>query len=131
MSKFFWSWIGAVVCLVGLGCGGAGLGPTEFIVRVDSISAPDAIAATDTLIVRFWGRLGPDGCSRLDEFDTGRAPGVFEITFHGERLERGQCTDMPVALIHDETILPPMQDPFTIRVRQPDGTTLNKSVRIR
>ena len=131
MSKLFWSWIGAVVCLAGLGCGWAGLGgPTKFIVRVDSISAPDAIAATDTLVVRFWGRIGATGCSRLDRVETAPGPGLFEITFHGER-DDGLCTQMPVSLIHDETILPPMQDPFTIRVRQPDGTTLIKSVRIR
>lgn len=120
-----------MVCLAGVACGSAGLEPTEFIVRVDSMSAPDAIAATDTLIVRFWGKLGPDLCSRLEGVETARGPGTFEVTFRGERSVRGQCLQMPAALMDDETILPPMQDPFTIRVRQPDGTVLTKTVRVR
>lgn len=131
VSKFIWRSMCAVACLAGLGCDLVGPDTTAFIIRVDSMSALDSIAATDTLTVRFWGKIGGNGCSWLDRVETARSQGLLEITFHGRRRQRGLCTQMPTVLKHDETIRPPMQDPFAIRVMQPDGTTLVKSVRIR
>ena len=47
-------------------CDRLGLGPNQFIIKVDSISAPDTLRTTDTLRVRSWGFIGPSGCYRLD-----------------------------------------------------------------
>lgn len=118
------------MALSGLGCRGLLTAPTEFTIFVNSISAPDAIAPADTLVVRFQGYIGPDQCSRLDRVDRERSPGALDIAFRGERDDGGLCLQMPAPLDHVEKVLPPMQDPFTIRVRQPDGTHLVKTVRI-
>jgi hypothetical protein len=38
---------------------------------------------------------------------------------------------MPAVLDHVEHVAPPLEDPFRIRVLQPDGTVLQKVVRVR
>lgn len=103
----------------------------EFVVQVDSITGPASVSSTETLTVRFWGRLGPDLCSRLDRVDRDRTPDALELRFHGERSMDGGCPQMPAILDHQEEIAPPFGDPFTVRVSQPDGALLEKVVRVR
>lgn len=119
--------------LAGLGCDPTGVTTKRFVVRVDSISAPDSITPTEALTVRFWGNLGPDLCSRLDRVDKHRFAGGIELRFHGVRATGGgDCLQMPAALQHDEMVAPPLENPFTIRVLQPDGVPpLERQVRVR
>jgi len=104
----------------------------HFVIRVDSISAPETIAAAETLRVRFRGRIGPDLCSRLERVEKGHGPGILEVRFHGERTRPSgtDCLDMLALLEHEEQVPPPLDDPFTIRVLQPDGSRLEKIVRV-
>jgi hypothetical protein len=90
-----------------------------------------AIAPNDTLTARFYGRIGPNGCFRLSRVERGRGPGLLELRFHGERKENGDCLQMPAVLDHIERVPPPVEDPFGIRVLQPDGSALQKIVRVR
>lgn len=107
-----------------------GGGPAvHFIVPVDEITAPDTVAQGDTLTVRFSGTIGPDLCSRLERVERHRAPGLLELTFHGERPDGGNCLQMPAALDYVEKVAPPLEDSLTIRVLQPDGGRLEKVVR--
>lgn len=109
-----------------------GRGTEHFLITVNSIAAPDTIAPGDTLTARFSGAIGPDGCSGLDRVERSRSAGLIELRFHGVRSEGGgDCLQHPVALDHVEEILPPVEDPFMIRVRQPDGSVLEKVVRVR
>jgi hypothetical protein len=104
--------------------------PTEeFTIRVDSISAPAAIGPDDTLTVRFFGWVGSSGCSRLERVEKALGPGGMQVKFHGER-SGSDCTQMPVALEHEERVPPSLQDPFTIKVVQPSGPPLEQVVRI-
>jgi hypothetical protein len=56
-------------------------------------------------------------------------PDHLEVRFHGVR-RGGDCTQMPVALEHMEIVLPPLDDPFTIRVLQPGVVPLEQAVRV-
>ena len=117
--------------LISSGCGLLDSGTDSFVIRVDSISAPDAVAPADTLTARFFGGIGPDLCSRLVRVEKRSEPGVLEVRFHGERDEDGgDCLQLARFLDHEEEILPPLEDPFTIRVLQPDGAPLERVVRI-
>jgi hypothetical protein len=104
---------------------------SRFIVRVDSISAPDAIGVSETLSVVFRGSVGADGCSRIARVERRRTPNSLDVAFHGERTRSGECTQMPVSLDHEEQIAPPLEDPFTVRVLQPSGPALEKLVQVR
>jgi hypothetical protein len=103
---------------------------THFIIRVDSIAVPEAVAAGDTLSARIFGRVGPDQCSRVDHVERGRGPGLLTLTFHGRRVEGGDCLHMPAVLDHVEIVAPPLEDPFAIRINQPEGSVLERVVRV-
>jgi hypothetical protein len=125
------SWPLPLLLLAGIltsGCDILG-GDERFVVRVDSISAPAAVDAGTALEVRFHGWVGPNGCSSLSRVEKRAAPQLLEIRFHGVR-RGGNCTQMPVPLEHAERAEPPLSDPFTIRVLQPDGATLERVVRV-
>jgi hypothetical protein len=111
------------------GCDILGFGDESFVVRVDSISAPAEVDAGTALEVQFHGYVGPDGCSSLSRVEKRVAPQLLEIRFHGVRRS-GNCTQMPVPLEHTERAEPPLSDPFTIRVLQPDGASLERVVRV-
>jgi hypothetical protein len=111
------------------GCDILGSGDESFVVRVDSISAPAAVDAGTALDVQFHGYVGPNGCSSLSRVEKRAAPQLLVIRFHGVRRS-GNCTQMPVSLEHAERAEPPLSDPFTIRVLQPDGATLERVVRV-
>jgi hypothetical protein len=131
----FYPAIAAVVLLVlGLsaGCTNAfEMDGNRFVINVDSISVPDTIGPNDTLTARFHGRIGPNQCFQLSRVERGRGVGLLELRFHGERKENGDCLQMPVLLDHIEEVPPPVEDPFRLRVLQPDGSALEKIVRVR
>lgn len=118
-----------VVLLAATGCDPFG-GTEEFVVQVDSITGPASVSSTETLTVRFFGRLGPNLCYVLDHVDRNRTPDALELRFHGEN-RGGTCFQQPATLEHREEIAPPFGDPFTVRVSQPDGALLEKVVRVR
>lgn len=101
----------------------------DFVIRVDSISGPSTIGPDQALAVRFWGSIGPSGCYHLIDSPSGRAPDRFEIQFLGE-FRRATCTLDPIPLMHDVELQPPFQSPFTIRVLQPSGQPLEKTVHV-
>ncbi len=113
--------------LLASGCGILEGDATRFIVRVDSIVAPASVGPEGPLVVRFLGMIGPNGCSRLAEVPSGRSPGLLEVQFHGE-LRDGVCTQEPVLLDYQQELAPPFLDPFVIRVLQPSGPPLERSV---
>ncbi len=121
-----------VVLGVSAGCSNPfGSGTERFLIAVNSIAAPDTIAPSDTLTARFLGSIGSDGCSGLDRVERSRSTGLLELRFHGVRSEGGYCPQQPQPLDHVEEVLPPVEDPFIIRVIQPDGSALEKVVRVR
>lgn len=111
-------------------CDVFGVGSERFLVRVDSVSAPAMVALGDTLRMTFFGRVGPDGCSRLEHVAKHATQSSLDIEFHGQRDEHGNCTQMPVELRHEESVLPPLRDPFHVRVGQPRGVVLERVIRI-
>jgi len=101
-----------------------------FIVRVDGVVAPPAMAGNDTLIVWFYGNVGSDGCSRVEYVQKYLTRAQLEVTFHGKYDGRPGvvCTFQPVALHYPEVVVPPLSSPFTIIVHQPDGALLRRVV---
>lgn len=103
----------------------------EFVIRVDSISAPASVEPGEPLNVRFHGIIGSNLCYRLDRVERSATAEQLSIRFHGKK--RGgfrDCAQQPAVLEHEETISPPLQDPFTITVRQPSGAPLTRVVAI-
>lgn len=102
-----------------------------FTIRVDNVIAPDSIDALATLLVRFTGKIGPDQCSRFDHVEQRSIGAGVEFHFRGARKRNSDCGQMPVSLYYERRLPPPLPDPYTIRVVQPDGTNLEKVIRVR
>jgi hypothetical protein len=114
--------------------------PTEtFVVRVDSVIAPSQIGGGDTLTIKLHGVIGPNLCYRFKEFVAVRTEARLELTVLGEVPDlRGKGCPTALAELRDDNhrlgkpfvIGPPIVDPFSIVVHQPDSTTLEKVVRV-
>jgi hypothetical protein len=104
----------------------------EFVIRVQSIDAPETTKATDPLTVRFYGSIGANSCYQLHDVRSDRTQNSLNITFIGKVLQsRGSaCMDQLALLEHAVTVQPPLKNPFVITVHQPDGTTLTRSVTV-
>ncbi len=100
----------------------------HYTIRVDSISAPYAVAATDTLRVRFHGFVGRDGCWNVASVEKQVRPDALEVLFRGEHHEGYTCTQMVVYLDHTEVVPPPIRTPFTVTAHEPDGSTITRVV---
>lgn len=118
----------ALICIASA-CGILDSGPESFVVRVDSIVAPTIVKPDAPFTVTFFGLVGPNGCYSLVDVATTRTPGSLLIQFNGEKVDR-VCGQEPVPLDHTLDLLPPFVDPFVIRVTQPSGPALEKSVRV-
>jgi hypothetical protein len=103
--------------------------PEDFIVRVSDVAAPETLQPGEPLHVVFFGLIGADQCAQLREVERRVGPDLLEVRFHGRREGR-TCLQTPSQLEHRETVQPPLQDPFTIRVLQPAGPPLVRTVRI-
>jgi len=108
------------------------VGPDDehFVIEPDSISAPASIGPGDTLRVRFFGSIGPDGCSRMERVYMRLTAAELQMEFFGIRSHGGACTQMPVVLDHAESVPPPIGTSFTITVFR-RGPALQRTVTVR
>jgi hypothetical protein len=90
---------------------------------------PGAVSGGAAFDVFFFGPVGPDGCHRFKAFRTNRSSTEANVTVVGQRVT-GECTQAPVYLSGEPlTIAPPVTDPFTLRVHQPNGAVLTRIIR--
>lgn len=77
----------------------------------------------------FYGPVGPNACYRFKAFRMTRSSAAADITVVGESVT-GLCPQVPVYLSGEPlTIAPPVSDPFTLRVHQPNGAVLTRIIR--
>ncbi len=98
-------------------------------IKVDSITHPDTVSITDTLIIKFYGTVGPDGCHSFSHFEEHKKTNELELTVWGTKRIRGLCTDVMVFLDGKEyKTLPNKRGLFQIKVIQPDNSFFIDSV---
>jgi hypothetical protein len=122
-------WQAGMIGLALAGCGLFGPSVERYIIRVDQIIVPRVTTAGDTLWVRFQGAIGPSGCYWLARVDRKVSRTSLDVTFRGEH-EDALCTQAPVALDYTIPVPPPLQDPFTITVHQPDLSVMTRVVAV-
>lgn len=101
----------------------------DYQIKVDSLDAPAAAPASDTMIITLHGTVGPSGCYQLDHFEEQRQAGSLTLKAWGKHYDT-VCTQAIVEMHQEYKIAPPFKDPFEIRVEQPDGSVLTHTVRI-
>jgi hypothetical protein len=101
-----------------------------FVVEVDSIEVPSSVQSTDTLDLRLFGTIGPNGCHQFDHYEASRTSSSLVLKVIGQRKEGG-CTDMIVTLDREYRVSPPLDGSvFVINIKQPDGSLLRDSVEV-
>jgi hypothetical protein len=100
-------------------------GPVEFIVRVDSMSHPSFAATTDTITIRLFGTVGPDGCHSFSHFEDTWQPLRLDLTVWGQVSAAAGCPDVMVYLNGKEyKLVATQQGWLSINIQQPDGSIL-------
>ena len=97
----------------------------RYVARVDSVRFAGQPAPSDTLRLRLFASLGPDGCHQLEEISAQKSPGRVDLTVYGVRTSDGFCMPLPARL--DDwafTVPPPFSETLLLVVHQPDGSEL-------
>ncbi|HSW55119.1 MAG TPA: hypothetical protein VLH59_08520, partial [Ignavibacteriaceae bacterium] len=58
---------------------------TYFKIMVDSLSYQDTISVSDTLKIKFYGFVGPDGCHKFSRFELHKKTNDLELTVWGSK----------------------------------------------
>ena len=118
------AWIGGIGLTFGSGCR-VGDDLVPFVIAVDSIVAsPTTIQDGSALHLTFYGTMGPDLCWMFDHIDSARTNSLYDATFHGRHVVRSGCPQTISLLQQEVTLGPPFNDPFIVRVHQPNGSLL-------
>jgi hypothetical protein len=117
------------------GCSIISVGPSTstFTIEVDSISVPSELASTDTLVIRPFGRVGPNGCYSFERFEASKTSSSLDLKLIGELVEGDDigCLTAIVELDTTYTVPPPLEGPFEIEIKQPDGSVLTRAVEVK
>ena len=102
---------------------------TQFIVRVDSIAHTSFAALNDTIAIRFFGTIGPDGCFSFSHFETTNESLQLDITVWGDHQEATVCPAVMVYLDGKEyRFVAGQMGWFKINVHQPDAAIMRDSI---
>jgi hypothetical protein len=103
----------------------------RYIIEVDSLRAPAALAAGDTLEVLFWGYVGPNSCHAFEGFEEERQTHRVDLTLWTKYYRRTN-TDCAQVLVylegHPYRIGPLPAGSFDLVVHQPDGSSLVRTI---
>jgi hypothetical protein len=99
---------------------------TEYKIKVDSLVHPNAIVLGDTLLIKFYGFVGPDGCHSISRFQEIKKPDEIEIIVWGKKPDfRTACTAVIVEMRGTRyEVIPEQKGLFLIRINQPDDSYL-------
>lgn len=110
-----------------------GINTSTFVIQVDSINVPTEIASSDTLAIRPFGRVGPNGCYSFKRFEASRTSSSLELKLIGKLVEGNDigCFSAIVELYTIFKVPPPLEGPFGIKINQPDESVLSRTVEVK
>jgi len=129
--KSLWSLIFGSVLLLQYSCSTESENEyTYFKIMVDSISHADTISVSDTLKIKFYGFVGPDGCHEFSRFEVHKKTNELELTVWGSKPNfQTACPEILVYLDGEEykTVINQIGN-YQIKINQPDNRILLDSV---
>ena len=103
-----------------------------FIIHIDSIIHADTINFGDNLIIKFYGKIGPDGCYSFNEIAPEYITGTLSVTCWGKHTYESVCTQDTVYMVGKTLQVSEMPVGKTIiEAIQPDGTSISQSVYVK
>lgn len=124
------------IAAVGAGAGCNIVSPADglqqYIIRVDSLTAPASVAANDSLPLKFYGAL-PDGCHQYSHLEALVGPQRVEVTVFGT-MKTGKnvaCTLIYGIVSPTLKAPPPHTNPVTVVIHQPNGSELTRQIPVK
>ena len=99
-------------------------------IKIDKIEHPDTVYVNDTLIIKFYGFVGPDGCHRFSHFEKKNSQSLLEFTVWGEKPDyETVCSAVMVWMDGTEYKTRITQTGlYQIKIHQPDNSFMIDSV---
>lgn len=100
--------------------------------HVDSLVAPDEIAADQAFSIRIVGLL-TNGCQRFERLDVNKTPNQLELRMLAREQVRYDelCTDDIRWVSQEYTVEPPFADTVDIVAHQRHGGVVRQTVRVK
>ncbi len=124
---------------VGLTCSSPEAPPTTFIVQIDSVLVPSSVEPDEPTMLKLFGIIGPNLCYRFKGFEAEKTNSRLDLTVFGivPDLMNLRCA-AAISVLRGEDhsqgkeyfVAPPLSDPFLVVIHQPDGSTLEKTIRV-
>jgi hypothetical protein len=104
-------------------------GVMHFIVKVDSLAHATAFAINDTIKIKLYGTVGPDGCHAFSHFEDTTQPLQLDLTVWGASSSSTACPMVMVYLDGKEyKTLASQSGLYRINIHQPVGNVLRDSL---
>jgi hypothetical protein len=106
----------------------------EFIIQIDSIVHADTITLGETLSIKFYGRVGPNGCYAFDRLvpeymQIDASTGELATTAFGIQTFQDLCPDQEVYLNGSELVVSDIPaGNLIVKALQPDGSAITQQV---
>jgi hypothetical protein len=131
MMKALWLFILSSVFLLQYSCSTEPENDyTYFKIMVDSLSHRDTISVNDTLKIKFYGFVGPNGCHKFSRFEVHKKTNELEFAVWGSKPNYPTaCPEILVYLDGKEykTVFN-QAGLYYIKINQPDSSILVDSV---
>lgn len=102
----------------------------EYKIKVDSLVHPNSIVLGDTLLIKFYGFVGADGCHTISRFEEIKKLEEVEIQVWGKKPDFPTVCSAVIVEMRGtiRKIVPEQQGLFLVKVKQPDDSYLIDSV---
>jgi hypothetical protein len=103
------------------------------IIKVDSIHVPNAIVSNTPFEIDFFGTIGSNGCYRFEEFQNSISGNDILIEALGSFDSKAEvCPTVMVYLTGQKlTVTVPAPGYYTIKIKQPDNSTLSRQITVK
>jgi len=101
----------------------------EFIIQIDSIVHADTITVGETLSIKFYGIVGPNGCYAFDRLMPEYTDGELATTALGIQTFQDLCPDQEVYMNGSELVVSDIPaGTLIVKALQPDGSAITQQV---
>lgn len=105
----------------------------QYKIKVDQITHPDTISVSDTLILKFDGTVGGDGCHSFSHFEVHKKTNEVKLTLWGRKPGYPTVCPQVIVLLDGKEYKTVVNSPgfFLVKVIQPDNSLLVDSVYVK
>lgn len=104
----------------------------EYIVKVDSLTHSSYLSKYDTIKIKLYGIIGPDGCQSFSHIEDKKQPLHLDLTVWGKSISSNTCPAVMVYLDGKEyKTLATQSGVYKIIIHQPDRSILVDSLIIK